>query len=423
MHACYALQGGPQVPVGALMRIVSHAPLQSADRAGGKGGSGGSRRRLAPTPVAQVTRDERFDRQPAAPKQQPHARRKLSPSPVTPPPGGSAASSSAITSDARAEQRSQTTACDRAAYQSDGSAVSHRGSWASVTAAPSPLGNSSSLANGSSSIRGGDPRDGGCRKGTDVTPGSNQHRVDALSLRFGDLDMSAQSGFPQHTPSSRQQGSRGHAVSWALSTPTSNGGSMAGSQELRWHEIVTLSASLQSQAGSNAPPTNTSCLVLPSTPGSAESVSSRPPSADMSGQQHHAACSAQQEPAGAQQGAAADETLPLDTAEPHKRPALQESIVSGREAEAGAPTSLMRMSEQCRRAAALHAAVLTGPDLAPLGQQLEMLLQLLALPPTVHVGARTSCAEAAEQQLFPSSCTALAYACSVLQRLGSSSGP
>jgi hypothetical protein len=72
--------------------------------------------------------------------------------------------------------------------------------------------------------------------------------------------------------------------------------------------------------------------------------------------------------------------------------------------------------DRCARAAALHAAVLTGPAAAPLGQQLELLLHLLALPPAVQV-ARTGSSIAAEA-LLPSGSAAAAYACAVLQQSG-----
>ena len=73
-------------------------------------------------------------------------------------------------------------------------------------------------------------------------------------------------------------------------------------------------------------------------------------------------------------------------------------------------------SKQSARAAALHAAVLTGTAAAPLGQQLELLLHLLALPPALQA-ARIASSVAAEP-LLPSSSAAVAYACSVLQQSG-----
>ena len=427
-HACmHGLQGGPQVPVGVLMRIVSHAPLQLADKTGSKGGSGSSRRRLAPTPVAQVTRDERFNKQPG-PQQQPHARRRLAPSPVTSLPASSGASSGAVTLSAQTEQGSQGSRTDTCNPQHrDGNSVPHRVSWATVTA--SPVGNSGSLAHEGSSIRGSEPSAGGTRKSAEATPDSKQRRADALSMRFGDLDMSAKGESPQLTPSSsRQQGSMGASVTCTRGTPTSNGGSVADNQRLCLHGAETPSAALQSQACSNALPSTGPSQGLPSTPGSGASISSRPPSADCSSQQRHqlnAVRSPVREPAEAEQGAAAAKaTAPLDTVEPHEQPPPQ-MPVPGKGPEAGAGASQHCTSEQWRRAVTLHAAVLTGPDLAPLGQQLEMLLHLLALPPAVHVGGAVtgSYLGAAGQRLFPSSCAASAYACGVLQGSGAWFGP
>ena len=78
------------------MRIVSQAPLQSAGKSAASGAAG-SRRRLAPTPVAEITRDENFTAgQLAAATAKKGPRRKLAPTPVTTTPQPSKSFSSAV---------------------------------------------------------------------------------------------------------------------------------------------------------------------------------------------------------------------------------------------------------------------------------------------------------------------------------------
>lgn len=466
------MQASARVPAGALMRIVSQAPLQPAEKSAA-GSAAGSRRRLAPTPVAQITRDENFTaKQQEAANAKKGPRRKLAPTPVTTISQPSKSFSSAISFASAASHAqpnrsgqgeltgwpaaspgvsgaSQTPA--KASYASamssqaspaasawpviGGSAVKQRGP---VTLAslqqPSSRGQirqqpMQCTGEGSSwnSPPGGQSRTGkSSLKEEDV-------KEDALSRRIAGLGLSSPGSTSSQNDVMQRKldspwGKQASSVSYSEQAthgsitslpPNLNEGFADGGFPGRSKHVSTPELK-QSCVGSNEAPMTRSQRA-PVTPGSAQSVTSRLARTDHAAAKtprkmdnHDAHCSGldfagpPQEPG---QPAASDQPAARDMQEPCTAGDSSAAECDGSADVSEAPAEL---APHARRTAAVHAMLLSCAASCSLAAELEVLLHLLALPACVRVQSTPE----EPQPLFSSGAEAASYACAVLQEAG-----
>lgn len=459
------MQAIARVPAGALMRIVSQAPLHTAEESA-PGGAAGSRRRLAPTPVAQITRDENFSaRQQAAADPKKGPRRKLAPTPVTVTPQPSKSFSSAVSfasaaSHAQPSKSSQGdvtvwSAASPAASQTPGKAsyASAMSSQASPAASAWPAISSSAVkqrgpVNPAPSMQ---PPSAGAQvreqcsgegsiwnhspPGRQSKTGKSTTREDALSRRIAGLELSSPEpnssqtdmvqrklDSPWGTTSSFLSHSQQATHSSITSLLPNRGESFADSGFPGLSKQVSTPELKQSCVGSNEVPMSRSQRA-PVTPGSAQSVTSRLARTD------HAAAKTPRKMDGP---AVHCSGSPLDLAGPPQEPSQpaaseQPAATSMQEpcrAGDGSPAECdgsgdvseapAELAPHARRTAAVHAMLLSCAASCSLAAELELLLHLLALP----AGVRLQSMPEEQQPLFSSGAEAASYACAVLQEAG-----
>ena len=436
------------MPAGALMRIVSQAPLQPAEKAPSKGNAP-KQRRLAPTPVTNVKRDEAFVAKVEAPTASKQPRRKVVPTPVAPAPAQSVSFRAALSGSSSCASSSQpcgpAVSNSAAAQPGNGSTVDPKGSWSSITATGSPAdqankqqgygSKSKGPVSGSSWPASKSPAEAhagakATEKGSPAEP-----RVATLHLRESQVEprtpldarrSSQQAGRQSsdaqpcdESPCSRPGtppavGDKGSA----LKVPTGAGSPSA--------QNSATPASLGSMRDGNCVlNTSAGARRTPATPGTAASVTSRF-APYVSGDE------------GAPQASA----VRLDTERPSAVVSLEadgplrDSPAEGAQGELGRTAGEAeppaasppgerpwRMPDRCRRAAALHGALLrrAAATCQP-ARELELLLHLLALPP--EAAAQPGSAQEKGSSpggagpLLPSGEAACAYACAVLEGSG-----
>ncbi|BDA45455.1 hypothetical protein COCOBI_07-2420 [Coccomyxa sp. Obi] len=462
-----------RVPAGALMRIVSQAPLHTAEKSAA-GSVAGSRRRLAPTPVAQITRDENFTaRQQAAADAKKGPRRKLAPTPVTTTPQPSKSFSSAV-SFASAASHAQPNRSVQGEF-TGWPAASPAVSGASQTPVKAPYASAmSSLASPAASTWPAISSSAVKQRGP-VTPASSKQpstgaqvrqqpmhcsgegsswnsppggqsktgkssmredmKEDALSRRIAGLGLSSpgpsssQNDIVQRkldSPWGKQPSFVSYSEQATLGSITllapDLSGSFADSGYPGRSTQVSTPEFKQSCVGSNEIPMSRSQRA-PVTPGSAQSVTSRLAKTDhaatttprkLDGRAAHCSGSALDfagTPQEPGQAAASDQPAERNMQEPFIAVDGSAAGCGGSVDNSEAPAEL---APHARRTAAVHAMLLSCAASCSLAAELELLLHLLALP----AGVRLQSTPEEQQPLFSSGAEAASYACAVLQEAG-----
>ena len=432
------------------MRIVSQAPLQPAQRAPGTGNAA-SRRRLAPTPVTQAKRDEAFASKADPQTASPQPRRKLVPTPVAPALGPNISFSAALSGTYSCASLSGPAGSSGAVPQLVGGRSAHaRGSWSSITAMGSHADQavqkhaikdtSKGALSGSSWPACKSPAEAHVVSSA-VTAASPAEPNKAM-LHPTESSVEPSSGVEPWTPldarGSRrwfgQQDGRGSKTAQATdespcsrpSTPAIVGSKGSASEVSTGagcpSESLQCSGDISSVdimgAGAGRPP---------ATPGTAASVTSRlavEPHAEQGTPRASAAQSGRTGSLDTERPSGVESTKPdgLPRGDTHLGPARGER---GQLADTGLLPAAQspgdtpeRMPEKCRRAAALHAALLSrAAPTCHVARELELLLHLLALPAEAAVEQGGPPPGGAERLLPPGE-AACAYACAVLNSTG-----
>jgi hypothetical protein len=456
------------VPAGALMRIVSQAPLPAADRSAASGAAAGSRRRLAPTPVAQVTRDQNFAAQQQASAQSKKApRRKLAPMPMTTPlptksfsstvsfasaasqaqqgtivetgpPAASAAESGSLQTPAKASyasaMSSQTTPAALTGQAGSQTTQRHGVPTLGSSMQPSTGGQARKhLANGEGQSAWSTPPDGRRNAANSGT------KEDALSRRMAGLGLSSpgaskspsalqqrspwgeQSSFVSYSEGFSEQATHGSVNSL---TPAASD-SCADSALLSHKQQLGTPVSAQSCVGSNELPLSHSRRA-PVTPGSAASVTSRLAKTDGAAiipHDHLDSPAAQRSGSSLTfAGTPQEPGLPAPTQQPAAQRLqigdVSEICAEGADRDADRDGDVSEspavLAPHAKRAAAIHALLLSSTATCSLCAELEVLLHLLAVPESVSLPAGPD----KPQPLLSSGGEAASYACAVLQDAG-----
>ncbi len=435
------------------MRIVSQAPLQGADRSAGSG-AGGSKRRLAPTPVAQVARDQNFAaQQQAATEKKKGPPRKLAPTPVTAPaPEKSFSSAVSFASAASQPQQKRNAENGFSAASAAGSGslqTPAKASYASAMSSPTGLaGQQATKRHGPATPSGSSMQRSTGGQAKQHTPNGEQQNAwstppeggqsgtkeDVLSRRMAGLGLSSPALSKSRQNSASPWGQQKPFVSYSegFSEQATHGSarpagssSNVGTNFSGRAEQLGTPVSAQSCVGSNDLLMSRS-HAAPATPGSAASVTSRLARTDGAAIHAHGQLDS---PATQCSGSSLtfaetpqEPGLPAATNQPAEdlpKGALRNGDVSAARDDGGVTATDINegpaaLAPHARRTAAIHAVLLSIAGTCSLGAELEVLMHLLAVPAEVQVQAKPE----EPQPLFSSGAEAASYACAVLQDAG-----